>query len=327
MQEVPAEQATGHEPDPISVWDGKTIQYLGKWPDEKALPETRPFVSQAGDAFRWRHHLWVRPTPNNWVACEITTFFTDVQGTYHFAKDLTQYPDVEALASDPVEVWDGKRINFLGDWPDEKILPETLPYVSQPGDALKWRYHLWVRPTPDNWIVTVDPAHLIEAGIIDLEKDAGARAVLLMKQRKKAIRKKKIKKFFFWLLFWSVFLGALGGAGYWASTQVVKSRNITTKNCSVPFGKDVVTGKREYSSPTRSLFGFELVVKGEVDTQTKLDIRGNKINIIGMKDGKFAWRRNVTDGERYDQLMLPVDTYIFFNDKETSVVSYEQFCK
>jgi hypothetical protein len=161
-----------------------------------------------------------------------------------------------------------------------------------------------------------------------LGQEAGAKARELLENRIKNNRRKKIKRVFFWFFFIVFVFGGLAGFGYWASTQVIKSRTTVSKTCSTPFGKDgTITGTREYSYLTHSLFGYEMVDKSQVEEKTKVDIRGNKIDIIGLQGGKYAWRRNVGEGERYDQLLRDADTYIFFDDKATAAIPYSEFCK
>jgi hypothetical protein len=160
-----------------------------------------------------------------------------------------------------------------------------------------------------------------------LAGDVAIRALMALRRLKEQNSKKRTK---FWVrLFMFLFIvgGGIGGFGYWASTQVVKTRNVMTRTCSAQVGSNTFTGTREFSYLVKTLFGFQLIDKSQVEESTKLDIRGSKVNIIGLKDGKFAWRRNITDGERYDQLLKEADTYILFTDKETTVVPYELFCK
>lgn len=245
-----------------------------------------------------------------------------------------------------------KEINLLGSYALNMPLPD--PNVFKVGDAFFWREHIWVKGESGRWEET--PQGMPEGGLMPftpedyrayLEKsrdsdiderlmlasdddwhDKGSMARVLMETRKENKRLKR-NRFIASVVLKLVVLGILGGLGYagylYIMASITTGRYTDERTCKISKGNLTITGKRTFSYPYKTLFGFRLVDENKVLIDTVMNVTGDKITVTGLNSKKY-WQSKASMGERGIMILRDADTYIFQTDKELIVATSNGFC-
>jgi hypothetical protein len=206
-----------------------------------------------------------------------------------------------------------------------------------------------------------DVSTLLEGALTKLESqesDAAFKALDALKKVKVDLRRKRRNTWLRWMLFWAILGGVVYGLYKWIPTQVVTGRYTVPKTCSVPFGKDTITGMRYYNYSYKSLFGVHFTLESTVREQTDVTKNGQEFTVFGLSPrnedateeemaladkvlkaaevevegvpkppkGKW-WRINVWPSDKGTQWMKPAELYLFASEKYTTMVAYKDFCK
>lgn len=163
--------------------------------------------------------------------------------------------------------------------------------------------------------------------------DAGDRARVLMKamaaakQVEKNHRRKRIKFWLGWFVFFALIAGIVAGGWYYGKDKLQTGRYTVPVTCKIPFGDGEFEARRHFTYPFQSLFGYHLVDEGAVTIQDEIVLKGEKLSILGIKDGR-TWRKNYAKGEFGVAKLKPSDTYWFVGDniKDTAAVRFNTFC-
>lgn len=258
-----------------------------------------------------------------------------------------QYPELKK--STPDDIADDlltvvEHYNNKEGEPVEPVHVEDVP--SETG-------HVWVNEIPDdvaakmqhelildaakqiqvNKKTNADDVNKLVIAATDPLLDAGARAQALMKaalaarQLTKNNRRKKIK---FWLG-WFVFFALLGGLCYggwvWGKDKLETGRYTVPVTCKIPFGDGEFEARRHFTYPFKSLLGYHLVDESSVSVQDEIVLKGEKLTILGIKDGR-TWRQNFAKGEFGVAKLKSSDIYWFVGDniKDTAAVRFNTLC-
>lgn len=140
------------------------------------------------------------------------------------------------------------------------------------------------------------------------------------------------------ILLWVTLIVALlafaGAALYVNKDKLVTSYDkygMDTRPCMGKVGERTITGTRTYGYRYMTVLGYKIYMtpEKEVEQETRLDISGNGMTILGMQADGTLQKTMISDGERYRQLLHPADSYTFFMDggKNTAVIAYTDLCK
>lgn len=166
------------------------------------------------------------------------------------------------------------------------------------------------------------------------DRDAGdlARSAWRAKQKRAFLRFVSI--FMIWLLA----LAVVAGFTYYRWNDIVNyvlpdydKYAQDLRPCIFKVGERTITGQRSYEYRYMTLFNHKIVMtpSSEVQQETRLDITGNGMTILGSHAGAAPDKLIISDGERYRQLLKRADDYTFFMDggKNTAIVAYSDICK
>ncbi|MNY46999.1 hypothetical protein D3C86_1822310 [compost metagenome] len=87
-----------------------------------------------------------------------------------------------------------------------------------------------------------------------------------------------------------------------------------------------ISGSREYSYPTNSIFGIDYRISNRVTVKTKLDVRGTAMNIAGISNDGY-WSVYVDTGEQGIQMLKPASLYVIAMGKNTYIFPDSAFCR
>lgn len=173
--------------------------------------------------------------------------------------------------------------------------------------------------------------YILEQGPCRLSGDAGAMArdaLMAVQQVKRDNRRKCIRFWTGWLVFLLLVAGVAFGTWKVLPDYVVTGRYTVPSECSVPLGKGEITGTREYSYAYKSLFGYHLVDESTALEKTVVNIKGDRMTILGWdKATGKTWRQNIDVGEKGIAILKHADLYWFLTDKDMATVPYTGFCK
>lgn len=173
--------------------------------------------------------------------------------------------------------------------------------------------------------------YLLEQGPCRLTGDAGAMArdaLMAVQNVKRDNRRKRIRFWTGWLVFLLLVAGVAFGTWKVLPEYVVSGRYTVPSECSAPLGKGEITGTREYSYAYKSLFGYHLVDESTALEKTVVNIKGERMTILGWdKATGKTWRQNIDVGERGVAILKHADLYWFLTDKDMATVPYTGFCK
>jgi len=156
--------------------------------------------------------------------------------------------------------------------------------------------------------------------------DAGQAAKEKLTVKQAAIKTAYMVRFTI-LSFIGFFLLGLAGYGAWAWEHRVQSAFTDYRTCSVKVGNKEVTGTRSFTYPFTEVLGYRFIDTKHIHQETKIDIRGDAITIVGTQGDKW-WAIPVGTGERGVQLLKPADAYTFVIDgKDAGVIEYNSFCR
>lgn len=166
----------------------------------------------------------------------------------------------------------------------------------------------------------------LEQAAPDVWEDKGAiakdRLAITLKATKKRMWKYRIALWLSWL----ALLGALGTFGFQYAMENVKyGRYTDERSCKVSKGDFVVTGKRTYSYPYKTLFGFRVTNENDMIVKTVVNVNGSKFSVLGLTDTKY-WEVNIGTGEKGIAMLKDANTYIFSSDKVKIVATEGGFC-
>lgn len=247
---------------------------------------------------------------------------------------------------------------MLGSWPDQDPLPPATEHVKN--DALIYCQRIFVNNGKGEWVDTdlagafyysrevplnekelqedvstpVEPTappelNKFEEWTPEDRVDVGSMARELL-EKKAEVKRLKRKHLINRLVLWFVILGGIGVLGYFVYglglANYETGRYSDERQCKVVTDNLTITGKRTYSYPYKSLFGFRLIDESKVSEQTVINVTGDKMSIIGLT-GKRWWGYRIGVGERGVQILKPADTYTISTDKGLAVVSYKGFCQ
>lgn len=323
------------------------LRILGNWPDESDLPDDTNLCP--GNAWIWRGCIFVLNHDRKWLDVGPPTVVNGVQIA------STEFPLMEDRKILPYRV--------IGSWPDQDDLPLAEAYPKD--DALVHRHRVFVNDGQGAWIdtdpvsvlydtrqVPLNEAELQENPPVTSEEahegrskarqpsindkhpmgdrfDVGSMARELL-ERKAEVKRLKRKRIIDRCIFWLVILSGVGVLGYFAYGLALANyetgRYSDERQCKVVTDNLTITGKRTYSYPYKSLFGFRLVDESKVSEQTVINVTGDKMSIIGLT-GKRWWGYRISQGERGIQILKPADTYTISTDKGLAVVTYKGFCQ
>lgn len=109
---------------------------------------------------------------------------------------------------------------------------------------------------------------------------------------------------------------------------------VDTRPCSiaVPGTETVLTGSRSYSYRYREFNGWRWYDSSTVEEETRIDINGSGLTIIGSNANDPAsetWVKNIDLGERYSQLLVNKQRYtILYGEKRIALtIDYRDMCK
>lgn len=167
-----------------------------------------------------------------------------------------------------------------------------------------------------------------------LDQDPAIMCLAALKRTREDIQRRKLKRFGFWVMF--VLLLCIGyfiAKGYIAENTVIGT-HVTTKECTIPFGKDELVLTRHFNYPSKTLFGYQLLDKSHPDIQDEIKLTGDVLTILGADNrsteknpnGKW-WRENYTKGEFGQRKLKYADQLWFVGEKDkTALTSRDKFC-
>ena len=131
--------------------------------------------------------------------------------------------------------------------------------------------------------------------------------------------------------------GVLGSAfvikGY-ESGGLIKKTVVDYRECAIeiPGTTQVIKGTRSYQYQYKQFAGWRYYNAAAVNEETRLNIEGTEMTIIGNSPHTAAdkvWSKNIDRGERYSQLLQKEDRYtiIYGEDRIVISVDYSAMCK
>lgn len=319
-----------------------TIKHMGKWPDNKPWPPEDSEESNAG--WVYKGDFWVLGSNQAWInigkAMPFPVEELNLLGCWPATSEL---PSTEGLNVNDAVVWKGEywrvpswyRWEYAGEYDAGSNFPDELDPRT------------WVTPPPaaepPPLIPAVDPVapnvgerrdtdwldKALENTAFEDPRDPGSLARELL-ARKAEVKRLKRKRIFDRCLFWLLVIAVLSIAGHFAYKAVMANyetgRYSDERQCKVVTDNLTITGKRTYSYPYKSLFGFRLIDESKVSEQTVINVTGDKMAIIGLT-GKRWWGYRIGQGERGIQILKPADHYTISTDKGLAVVTYKGFCQ
>lgn len=141
-------------------------------------------------------------------------------------------------------------------------------------------------------------------------------------------------RFCLWALLVFSLLTAIASVLYVYKDKIVTDYDkfgMDTRNCIAKVGDRTITGSRTYAYRYMTVLGYKIFMtpEKEVEQETRLDVTGNSMTILGTKlDGSIE-KTMIGDGEKYRQLLKSADHYTFFMDggKNTAIIAYNALCK
>lgn len=141
-------------------------------------------------------------------------------------------------------------------------------------------------------------------------------------------------RIFMWVLLVCCLLSVVGAVLYVYKDKIVTDFNkygMDTRQCISKVGERTITGSRTYSYRYMTVLGHKIFMtpEKEVEQETRLDVTGNGMTILGTKLDGTIEKTMISDGEKYRQLLKPADHYTFFMDggKNTAIIAYNSLCK
>lgn len=174
----------------------------------------------------------------------------------------------------------------------------------------------------------IDPAVL--AALTQPKEDAGEKAANLLRTRmKKAARTALVRT---WMIFSLVLLIAVAsavGAGYYFYQHRTVTNVTFERACKWPINDKLeVTGRRTYNFQQNELFGIRWNDAKSVVEQTRVDVAGKQMLVVGLTADNKWWGYPITMGERGIQILKPAETYVFVVEgNQVGAVKYDEFCK
>jgi hypothetical protein len=330
-------------------------KYLGVWPTEEELPEDDTIPLGAG--MLWRGELqsktkqgWTvrlgSPVPS--VECQLWERAQDsgfegtreewekkngvLNGLLKAATRETVNPTAPEQSNSALP---GLRV--LGPWPNDKELPD--PNTLDMYDAYAWRDSMWVLSPPGIWMDLhtpskfrqLEPEHdeRLNLACDDDWHDKGSLARMLLETRKenKRLKRNRLIAGVLWRLLFAVIIGGLVyGAYLYVMSSITTGRYTDERSCKVSKGNLTISGKRTFSYPYKTLFGFRLVDENKVLVDTVMNVNGDKITVVGLKGNKTYWQNKAGMGEKGIMILKDADIYLFQTDKELIVATSDGFC-
>ena len=319
--------------------DQPLIQDMGQWPDDKPWPPEG--YQMVNSAWHYKGDFWVLGSDMQWENLG--------KSKYHPIEDLnllgcwpesSPLPDTKGLQVNDAVVWKGEywRVDLYHQWSYSgkydagSDFPEEL-------DPRTWGNALPAE-TPPPLIPSVDPinqepkpADWLDKALTDAAfedpRDPGSVARELLAKRAEVKRLKR-RRLIDRSIFWFVIIGIFAVLGYFLYTLAMSSyetgRYSDERQCKVVTENLTITGKRTYSYPYKSMFGFRVIDESKVSEQTVINVTGDKMAIIGLT-GKRWWGYRIGQGERGIQILKPADHYTISTDKGLAVVTYKGFCQ
>jgi len=255
-------------------------------------------------------------------------------------RDPLRLPTFEQHMRDVESGEYGRRL----DYHRERILAEKgqdieSPDVTgvDPGISPRSTEKVFIDTAPSNKTTAKDVRQALEQAAVSVDsldsgdKGARARAVLTALAAAKQLEKNQFrKKIKFWLG-WVVFFCLLGGIGYggwvWAKPQLAVGRYTVPVTCKIPYAGDELEVHRNFTYPYKSLLGYHLVDEGAVEIEDEVVLQGDKLTILGIKNGK-TWRKDYSKGEFGTAKLPNTDIYWFVGEKtkDTKAVTFNSFC-
>lgn len=141
-------------------------------------------------------------------------------------------------------------------------------------------------------------------------------------------------RIFMWVLLVCCLLSVVGALLFVYKDKIVTDFDkygTDTRPCISKVGERTITGTRTYSYRYMTVLGHRVFMtpEKEVEQETRIDVTGNAMTILGTKlDGSIE-KTMIADGEKYRQLLKPADHYTFFMDggKNTAIIAYNSLCK
>lgn len=175
-------------------------------------------------------------------------------------------------------------------------------------------------------------ATMIERAMKELEQpsgaeDAGNRAREALKRRAQQAKRAMFNLYLIVTTFVTIFVIGLGAFTY---TEFQKTSKWVTdaRPCRFvdPKTEQEITGTREYNYQSKSIFGIDYRMSDQVEVKTKLDLKGEVMNITGISNE--GWWSVYSDlGERGVLLLKPASLYVFAMGKNTYVFQDKDFCR
>lgn len=164
----------------------------------------------------------------------------------------------------------------------------------------------------------------------DLDKD--------MKERlnRRAIKAMAARagRILLWVVLVVTLLGFVGTALYVNIDKIVTDYDkfgMDSRECIAKVGERTITGTRVYSYRYMTVLGHKIYMtpQSEVKQETRIDVSGNGMTILASSNGVPIEKYNISEGEKYRQLLKPAESYTFFMDggKNTAILAYNQICK
>ena len=172
----------------------------------------------------------------------------------------------------------------------------------------------------------------IEQAMQELEQpsgkdDAGNRAREALKRRAQQAKRAMFNLYLVVTTFITIFVI---GAGAFAYTEFQKTSKYVTdiRPCRYvdPKTEQEITGTREYNYQSKSILGIDYRMSDQVEVKTKLDIKGDAMNIAGISNDGW-WSIYSDIGERGILLIKPASLYVIAMGKNTYVFQDKDFCR
>ena len=315
------------------------IKVMGTWPDDQPWPPKG--YQKVNSGYHYKGDFWVLGTDMEWKNMGKSKIFPvenlNLLGCWPHISEL---PPTKGLHINDAVVWKGQywRVNDYYQWEysGEYDAGSDFPAELDP--------RTWGAANPPPLIPAPDPVAPAEPLGEDMSawldkafantafedsRDPGALARELLNKRTEVQRLKR-KRIVDRCLFWLLVIAVLSIAGHFAYKAVMANyetgRYSDERQCKVVTDNLTITGKRTYSYPYKSLFGFRLIDESKVSEQTVINVTGDKMAIIGLT-GKRWWGYRIGQGERGIQILKPADHYTISTDKGLAVVTYKGFCQ
>lgn len=222
----------------------------------------------------------------------------------------------------------GFKMFFKGVWINSDELP--APGYFKVTDVITTLEEIYVLNNNNVWQEMLEQLPAVTA-VVEPEEptDVGAIARELM-ERKAEVKRLKRKRIIDRIVFWLIALSCLVVAGVVGWKVLVanyeEGRYYDTRECKVSSANLTVNGKRTYSYPFKSLFGFRLVDENNVKEKTTLTLNGTPMTIVGTSNDRW-WGIRLAQGDRNVQILRDADMYTFTTDKGIAVTTYKGFCQ